>query len=71
MTDAQRLLRLRGFNPGPLDGQIGLRTRQAIRAFQADVRTRGVVQALQGPPPDDQGIEPAAGPGLTASGRLP
>jgi peptidoglycan hydrolase-like protein with peptidoglycan-binding domain len=61
VTDAQRLLKLRGFDPGPVDGQIGVRTRRAMRAYQADVRTRGVAQALGEPPPEHKAIEPAAG----------
>ena len=32
---AQLYLTYRGFNPGPVDGMMGLRTRQAIAAFQA------------------------------------
>lgn len=31
---AQLYLTYRGFNPGPVDGMMGLRTRQAIAAFQ-------------------------------------
>lgn len=49
VKDAQRLLTLRGFDPGPLDGQLGLRTRRAIRAYQAEARARGVLEALKGP----------------------
>ena len=63
VTDAQRLLRLRGFDPGPLDGQMGLRTRRAIRAYQAAERSRGVLEARQGPAPGEaKPIDPAAGP---------
>ncbi len=73
VADAQRLLRLRGFDPGPIDGQLGLRTRQAIRAYQAEARARGVLEALKGPAPaarsvadlpgrpEPSRIEPAAG----------
>jgi peptidoglycan hydrolase-like protein with peptidoglycan-binding domain len=68
VTDAQRLLMLRGFDPGPLDGHIGLRTRRAMRAYQADVRTRGVVEALKGPSPEANGIAPAAGQGPVGVG---
>jgi lysozyme len=72
VSDAQRLLTLRGFDPGPLDGQLGLRTRQAIRAYQAEARSRGVLEALKGPAaassnvadvpgrPDPLAVEPAA-----------
>jgi peptidoglycan hydrolase-like protein with peptidoglycan-binding domain len=62
VTDAQRLLRLRGFDPGPLDGQIGVRTRQAIRAYQAEARARGVLEASKPPPAEAEGVQPAAGP---------
>ena len=51
VADAQRLLRLRGFDPGPIDGQLGRRTRGAIRAYQAAARARGVLEALKGPAP--------------------
>jgi peptidoglycan hydrolase-like protein with peptidoglycan-binding domain len=73
VADAQRLLRLRGFDPGPVDGQLGLRTRRAIRAYQAEARARGVLEALKGPAPAERSladlpgrpklsrIEPAAG----------
>jgi peptidoglycan hydrolase-like protein with peptidoglycan-binding domain len=49
VADAQRLLSLQGFDPGPIDGQLGLRTRQAIRAYQAEARSRGILEALKGP----------------------
>jgi peptidoglycan hydrolase-like protein with peptidoglycan-binding domain len=62
VTDAQRLLTLRGFDPGPLDGQIGVRTRRAIRAYQADARARGVLEASKPPPAEAEAIHPAAGP---------
>jgi peptidoglycan hydrolase-like protein with peptidoglycan-binding domain len=63
VADAQRLLMLRGFDPGPIDGQLGLRTRQAIRAYQATARSRGVLEALKGPPPDEaKAIDAAARP---------
>jgi murein L,D-transpeptidase YcbB/YkuD len=32
--DIQRALKNAGFNPGPIDGKLGSRTRQAIREFQ-------------------------------------
>lgn len=35
-VEVQRLLQHRGYNPGTVDGDIGPRTRAAIRAFQAD-----------------------------------
>jgi len=62
VADAQRLLMLRGFDPGPIDGQLGLRTRQAIRAYQATARSRGVLEALKGPPPvEAKAIDAAVG----------
>ena len=51
VADAQRLLNLRGFDPGPIDGQLGLRTLRAIRAYQAQARSRGLLEALKGPAP--------------------
>jgi len=33
--DIQRVLRNAGFDPGPIDGKLGSRTRQAIREFQS------------------------------------
>jgi peptidoglycan hydrolase-like protein with peptidoglycan-binding domain len=56
VADAQRMLSLRGFNPGPIDGQLGPRTRQAIRSYQEAVRADGLLEALTGEP------RPAAGP---------
>ena len=32
--DIQRALRNAGFSPGPIDGKLGVRTRQAVREFQ-------------------------------------
>jgi hypothetical protein len=65
VADAQRLLTLRGFDPGPVDGLLGMRTRRAIRAYQATARDHGVLEALKGPPdqvdPDLVRIAPAAG----------
>lgn len=60
VSDAQRLLRLRGYDPGPLDGRLGLRTQRAIRAYQATARSRGYLEALKGP--EIPAREPAAGP---------
>jgi peptidoglycan hydrolase-like protein with peptidoglycan-binding domain len=34
--EIQRGLKRRGYDPGPIDGFLGLRTSRAIRAFQAD-----------------------------------
>jgi peptidoglycan hydrolase-like protein with peptidoglycan-binding domain len=34
--EIQRGLKRRGYDPGPIDGFMGLRTSRAIRAFQAD-----------------------------------
>jgi len=59
VADAQRLLRLRGYDPGPIDGRFGWRTQRAIRAYQATARSRGYLEALNGP--EVAGPEPAAG----------
>ncbi|MEI6423275.1 MAG: peptidoglycan-binding protein [Lentisphaerota bacterium] len=34
VADVQRALVRQGFNPGPIDGQLGLKTKKAIKAFQ-------------------------------------
>ncbi len=39
VSDAQRMLTLDGFDPGPIDGRLGLRTRRAIQAYQETART--------------------------------
>ena len=49
VADAQRLLQLRGYDPGPIDGRFGWRTQRAIRAYQAAARSRGYLEALKGP----------------------
>ena len=49
VADAQRLLRLRGYDPGPIDGRFGWRTQRAIRAYQATARSHGHLEALKGP----------------------
>ena len=49
VADAQRLLRLRGYDPGPVDGRVGWRTQRAIRAYQETARSRGYLAALKGP----------------------
>ena len=49
VADAQRRLRLSGYDPGPIDGQLGLRTQRAIRAYQAAARRGGTLEALKGP----------------------
>ncbi|HEY2343396.1 MAG TPA: peptidoglycan-binding domain-containing protein [Chthoniobacteraceae bacterium] len=36
VTDVQRALKHRGYNPGAVDGQSGPATRDAIRAYQGD-----------------------------------
>ena len=53
VADAQRLLSLSGYDPGPVDGQFGPRTQLAIRAYQAAARRHGTLEAIKGPPPDD------------------
>jgi hypothetical protein len=60
VADAQRLLRLRGYDPGPIDGRVGWRTQRAIRAYQETARSRGYLEALEGP--GVAGPEPAAPP---------
>ena len=59
VADAQRLLHLRGYDPGPIDGRFGWRTQRAIRAYQETARRRGYLEALNGP--GVAGPEPAAG----------
>jgi peptidoglycan hydrolase-like protein with peptidoglycan-binding domain len=65
VADAQRRLRLSGYDPGPIDGQLGLRTQRAIRAYQAVARRNGTLEALKGPPPGNA----AARPELVGSGQ--
>jgi len=36
VKDIQLALRNAGYNPGPVDGKIGAKTREAIRAFQRE-----------------------------------
>ena len=40
VRQTQRLLAKRGYNPGPADGMMGSRTREAIRQFQQDRKMR-------------------------------
>ena len=54
-TQLQKALHRAGFNPGPIDGRIGKKTRSAVRAFQRrnNLKADGVVgertwSALQG-----------------------
>jgi peptidoglycan hydrolase-like protein with peptidoglycan-binding domain len=47
VTDAQRILTLGGFDPGPIDGRLGLRTRRAIQAYQETARTNRSLAALK------------------------
>ncbi len=35
IKQAQEALKMEGFHPGPVDGVVGPRTRQALRAYQA------------------------------------
>jgi peptidoglycan hydrolase-like protein with peptidoglycan-binding domain len=58
VADAQRLLNLSGYAPGPIDGQFGPRTQRAIRAYQAAARRHGTLEAIKGPPPDDLAPRP-------------
>ena len=47
VADAQRMLSLGGYDPGPIDGQLGLRTQRAIRSYHEVVRTGGLLDALK------------------------
>jgi peptidoglycan hydrolase-like protein with peptidoglycan-binding domain len=58
VADAQRRLRLSGYDPGPIDGRMGLRTQRAIRAYQAAARRGGTLEALKGPARDDAAPRP-------------
>jgi hypothetical protein len=40
VAEVQRMLKRQGFNAGPVDGKLGLRTRDAIRAYQSLVRAK-------------------------------
>ena len=71
VADAQRRLQLSGYDPGPIDGQMGLRTQRAIRAYQAAARRSGTLEALKGPARDGAAPRPELvgserpAPGLT------
>lgn len=56
IADAQRMLALGGYDPGPIDGRIGIRTQRAIRAYQA--AARGDLEDLKGPAAQLIGDEP-------------
>ena len=58
VADAQRRLQLSGYDPGPIDGQMGLRTQRAIRAYQAAARRSGTLEALKGPARDGAAPRP-------------
>jgi peptidoglycan hydrolase-like protein with peptidoglycan-binding domain len=48
--DVQRLLRAVGYDPGPLDGHYGRRTKAAVESFEAElgrVPTGGISEALR------------------------
>jgi peptidoglycan hydrolase-like protein with peptidoglycan-binding domain len=64
VADAQRRLQLNGYDPGPIDGRMGLRTQRAIRAYQAAARRDGTLEALKGP-----GRDAAPRPALTGAER--
>jgi peptidoglycan hydrolase-like protein with peptidoglycan-binding domain len=49
ILDAQRILQGRGFDPGPADGKLGRRTREAIRAYQRTARMQGAADGPTGP----------------------
>lgn len=59
VAEVQRMLTRHGFAPGPVDGKLGLRTRDAIRAYQSLVRAKeapaapdatGSLSRAKGPP---------------------
>ena len=58
VADAQRRLQLSGYDPGPIDGRMGLRTQRAIRAYQAAARRSGTLEALKGPGRDGAAPRP-------------
>lgn len=58
VADAQRRLQLNGYDPGPIDGRMGLRTQRAIRAYQAAARRDGTLEALKGPARDGAAPRP-------------
>lgn len=58
VADAQRRLQLSGYDPGPIDGRMGLRTQRAIRAYQAAARRSGTLEALKGPGREDAASRP-------------
>jgi peptidoglycan hydrolase-like protein with peptidoglycan-binding domain len=60
VADAQRILTLRGYDAGPIDGRLGLRTQRAIRIYQDAARQQGYLEAVKGPSPE---------PGSAAGGR--
>jgi len=47
VADVQRALQAAGFDPGPIDGRMGRRTRSALKAFQSanDLKPTGEVNA--------------------------
>ena len=49
VADAQRILTLRGYDAGPIDGRLGLRTQRAIRIYQDAARQQGYLEAIKGP----------------------
>jgi hypothetical protein len=59
ISDAQRALIERGFDPGDIDGEIGARTRKAIRAFQA---AQGLPQTGELDPPTLERLFPPTVP---------
>ena len=71
VADAQRRLQLSGYDPGPIDGRMGLRTQRAIRAYQAAARRGGTLEALKGSGREDTASRPElvgaerAAPGAT------
>lgn len=48
VAEVQRMLMRQGFDPGPIDGRLGVRTRDAIRAYQSLVRAKELEGAGEG-----------------------
>ena len=75
VADAQRMLSLGGYDPGPIDGQLGLRTQRAIRSYHEAVRTGGLLDALKkgepepGAAPDNERYDFEARPIPSSLGR--
>ncbi len=67
VSELQRALAARGFDPGPIDGALGRRTATAIAAFQA---ANGVSATGIADPATEALLAPAGGAGLAAADPL-